>query len=390
MSDEEHCRHCGRSLAPAAQFCGGCGLPVTGLAVTGLPVTDGEILTPGASPADIPTMAIATTAAGPEDPDDPYSWEPRRRILPWIAAAVAVALIVGGIVFAAGSRDKPTVVGATARHDGPIAMPSLVTYKLSDALALLSREGVDSKQVTVTRVPRQNIGPDTVFEQVPQPGMNVFDRVVLTVSRAPDKMPNFVGKNINAVRATLTTLNVKMTVADLLDPTHSDGTVLEQTPASGAPFATDVRITVSRKPIPTNLGDLTGIGDAPIATAGTTIAGTVYLRSLVWTVSVCPGVRPLSVTYALDGHYRKLVAAAGLSPANQDGADRVHLVITVDGAIAFNRNLDDQTALPVDIDVMGHKQLVLTFAPLGGGDPRCANAPATLGHPRLLSTADGN
>jgi len=384
MSDGEHCRHCGRSLARAAQFCGGCGLPVTVL-----PVTDGEILTPGAPGADIPTMAIATTAAGPEDPDDPYSWEPRRRVLPWVAAAVAVALIVGGIVFAAGSRDKPTAVGAAARHDGPIVMPSLVTDKLSDALALLGREGVNSKQVTVTRVPRQDIGPGTVLDQAPQPGMNVFDRVVLTVSRTLDKMPNFVGQNVNVVRATLTTLNVKLTVADLLDPTHSDGTVLEQTPLAGASFANDVRITVSRTPIPTNLGDLTGIGEAPIATAGTTIGGTLYPSSLVWTVSVCPGVRPFSVAYALDGHYRKFVAAAGLSPANQDHADRVHFVITVDGSVAFDRNLDDRIALPVNIDVIGRKHLVLTFTPLGGGDPRCANAPATLGHPRLLSTADG-
>jgi hypothetical protein len=94
------------------------------------------------------------------------------------------------------------------------------------------------------------------------------------------------------------------------------------------------------------------------------------------------------VTYALDGHYRKLVATAGLSTETQDPADRVHLVISVDDAVVFNRNLDNQTGIPVDIDVTGRKHLVLTLAPLGGGDPRCANAPATLGRPRLLSTAN--
>src|SRR6187200_1127777 len=93
MSDGQHCRHCGRPLAPAAQFCGGCGIPVAAE----------EALTAGSPGADIQTMAIPTTDAGPADPDDPYYWEPRRRILPWIAAGLAVALITGGIIVAAGS-----------------------------------------------------------------------------------------------------------------------------------------------------------------------------------------------------------------------------------------------------------------------------------------------
>jgi hypothetical protein len=332
-------------------------------------------------------MAVPSTDPAPPYPDDPYYWEPRRRVLPWIAAALAVALIIGGIAIAAGSGDSHNGVGSG--RDGPIAMPSVVTYQLSEALSILDREGVDAKHVTVTRVPRLNMGPGTVFEQDPQPGINVFDRVTLTVSRAPDQMPDFVGRNINTVRATLTTLDVRVTVQDLLDPTHSDGTVLEQTPPKGAPFANAVRLTVSRKPIPTNLGDLTGIGSAPTKTAAATIAGTVYRHSLVWDVSVCPAVPPLSVAYALDGHYRKLLATAGLDPEVQDRADRVHLEINVDGAIVLTRNLDYLNALPVDIDVTGRKHLVLTFTPLVGGDPRCANAPATLGYPRLLSTADG-
>jgi hypothetical protein len=382
MCDGDRCRHCGRSLAPAAQFCGGCGIPVAAV----------DALTPGTQGADIATMAIPATDAAPQYPDDPYGddpyyWEPRRRVLPWIAAGLAAALIAGGIIVAAGSGDSHSSVGS--RRDGPIAMPSVNTFQLSEALAILNREGVDAEHVTVVRVPHLNLGPGTVFEQEPQPGINVFDRVTLTVSRAPDKMPDFVGRNVNAVRATLTTLDVRVTIQDLLDPTHTDGTVLEQTPPKGAPFANAVRLTVSRKPIPTNLGDLTGIGTAPIQTASTTIAGTVYKRSLVWNVSVCPAVPPLSVIYALDGHYRKLLATAGLNPEIQDRADRVHLDITVDGAVVFTRNLDYLNAIPVDIDVTGRKHLVLTLTPLGGGDPRCANAPATLGYPRLLSTADG-
>ena len=299
MSDGERCRHCGRSLAPAAQFCGGCGIPVAAA----------EVLTPGPGGADIPTMAVPSTDPGSEYPDDPYYWEPRRRVLPWVAAVVVVGLITGGIILAASSGDG----GVGSGHDGPIAMPSVVTYQLSEALSILEREGVDAKQVTVTRVPRLNMGPGTVFEQDPQPGINVFDGVRLTVSRAPDKMPDFVGRGINAARATLTTLDVKVTIQDLLDPTHTDGTVLEQTPPKDAPFANAVRLTGFAQADPhqprrphrhRDRADRDGRDDR---------GNRVPAQPGVGHIGV-PRAPPVSVAYALDGHYRKLLATTGLGP----------------------------------------------------------------------------
>jgi len=60
-------------------------------------------------------------------------------------------------------------------------------------------------------------------------------RVLLTVSKVPPKMPDFVGHGINAARATLSSLNVTFTITDVIDAGVSEGTVLSQVPAAGAP-----------------------------------------------------------------------------------------------------------------------------------------------------------
>jgi hypothetical protein len=380
MSDPAQCLHCGRTLAPAALFCDGCGIPV--------PVSD--YLTPGTTGADIPTMAISNTELvppGPNDPYDPYEWEPRRRILPWIAGVVAVALVAVAIFVAANRGDKHTSVTSRAHRDGPIAMPWVLTFKLPEARALLRREGVDPQQISVVRVPRKDVAPGTIVGQTPRSGMTVVEGVTLTAARLPDKMPNFVGKGINTTRATLATLGVKLTVENVLNATFSDGKVLDQTPAAGAPFANEVRVTVGRRPIPTNLGDLNGVGTAPTETTTATLAGTDYRNSAVWEVPVCPGAPPVTVSYLLAGHYNKFAATAGLRSDNQDPADRVRLDIAVDGVAVFSRNLDMLTAVSIDIDLTRHQQLALTFTPLAGGDPTCRDAPATLGQGRVVSTA---
>src|SRR4051812_37503246 len=250
MSSENVCRHCGRSLAPAAQLCGGCGIPVASPEVPAR-----ETLTRGPSGVDIPTMSIPTADLGSPGPDDPYEWEPRRRVLPWIAAVVAVVLIVAAVVVVAGRDDKHAGLSAKAHRDGPIAMPWVLTFKLPEAMRLLAKQGISAEAITVVRVKRVDVAPGTVIGQTPQSGMTVDGGVTLTAARPPDKMPNFVGTPVNTARATLTTLKVTLTVDNVLDATLSDGTVLSQIPPAGAPFATTAHLTVSRKPIPTKLGD---------------------------------------------------------------------------------------------------------------------------------------
>jgi hypothetical protein len=332
-------------------------------------------------------MSIPTTDLGRPDPYDPYDWEPRRRVLPWIAALVAVALIVAAVVVVAGRDHKHPALSAKAHRDGPIAMPWVLTFKLPEAMRLLAKQGIDAQAVTVVHVKRVDVAPDTVIGQTPQSGMTVDGGVTLTAARPPDKMPDFVGTPVNTARATLTTLKVNLTVENVLNATLSDGTVIAQTPPAGAPFATTAHLTVSRKPIPTKLGDFNSVGTAPTTMDAATIAGTTYPNSVAWRVAVCPGAPPVTVSYLLAGHYRELLATGGLSSATEDPADRVRLEITVDGVKVVSHNLDILTPLPIDIDLTDHQQLAITLTPIAGGNPACANAYATFGRARVLSIA---
>jgi hypothetical protein len=383
MTGMGQCRHCGRTLVPNAQFCERCGVAVPAAVPQGG-------LTPGASGVDTPTMAVPTTdlgPPGPDDPYDPYDWEPRRRVLPWIAGVVAIALIVAAVFVVVGSGDKHRSVSSKAHLSGPIVMPWVVTFKLSQAITALEKDGVDSGEIDVVRVARTDMSPGTVINQIPSAGMTVDQGVTLTAARAPDTVPNFVGKGVNTVLATLSTLDVKFTVEDLLDAAVSDGTVLAQSPAAGSPFSPTVRLTIARKPIPTNLADLTGTGAPPTPSGATTLAGVAYPDSLSWRVPVCPGTQPVTVSYLLAGHYRKLTTTAGVSADPANPADQVHLDIAVDGVVVVSRNLDQQSSVPVDIDLVAHQQLALTFTAVGATGPRCWNAEATLGRARLLSIA---
>jgi hypothetical protein len=252
---------------------------------------------------------------------------------------------------------------------------------------LLEKDGVDAGQIDVVRVPRLDMSPGTVIKQIPSAGMNVDQGVTLTAARPPDAMPDFVGKGINTVRATLSTLDVQVTVQDILDAAVSDGTVVVQSPPAGSPFSRVVRLTIARKPIPTNLADLTGVGATPTPFDSVTIAGVSYPGGLGWRVPVCPGTQPVTVSYLLAGHYRKLTTTAGVNADPTHPTDRVHLDIVVDGTALVNRDLDQQSAVPVDIDLVGHQQLALTFTAVGATGPACWNAEAMLGRPRLLSIA---
>ena len=192
-------------------------------------------------------------------------------------------------------------------------------------------------------------------------------------------MPNFVGHRINAARATLSTLNVTLTTDDALDGTVADGTILDQSPAAGAPFADALHLTVARTPVPTNLGDLQAVGPAPERSSSQTISGTAYADGLFWDTSVCPGSAPTQVTYNLDARYRRFVAIAGLGSETERATDQVRIHITVDGTVVLAGVLDERRTVPVALDVTGHNQLLLTFTPVPGNSSNCSTAKPALG-----------
>ena len=353
-------------------------------------------LTPGGSGADIPTMAISTPDLGrlrpTRDPNDPYEWRPRRRVLPWIAAVVAVALIAVAVVVASGSNDKPTarlLEGQARRSDDDAVGAHLQVARGGRAPRQRRRRRRAGHRA---RVPRQDVGPGTILDQFPRAGHERPRRRDARRSRVPDKVPDFVGKGVNAARATFSMLNVKLTVEDALDARASPTEPCwsrHRRPERRSPrtCASPWRAGRSRPTSATS----TVSARCPTKTETATIAGTAYPDSLRWNVSVCPGAPPLTVSYLLAGHYRKLIATAGLG-AGGDPADRVHLDIAVDGTVLGEPRPRSRRSIGADrLDLIGRQQLALTFTPIDGGDPKCADAHAIMGQAwccRLRKVAD--
>jgi hypothetical protein len=383
VSDDNHCRHCGRAVGPSAQYCAGCGRPVRG---TGLP-----------------TMSVPAAAAYPpiEDELEPFEPDdyPRRRVAPFVVTAIVViaAIVAAGVMMHSHSSSHTSVTAAT-RPSGPVVMPSVMTFTRSQALTELRDAGVDAARIQIALRPRQDVAPGTVLQQHPAPGITVTGRVVLIVSRAPATMPNFVGSGINSARATLSTLGISLTMNVELNSTVADGTVLRQTPAPGTPFTSAVELVVARTPVVTDLGDLAAIGAAPQQSDTATIAGTVYPDSLTWSASVCPGALPVDVAFALGGHYRELSAYAGLATGTANPTDRMHLDVRVDGTIVLAHDLDAQAPVPIVLDVTKHQRIDFAFTPVattapgtpgapgGPGGPKCEDNTVVLGTAHLLST----
>jgi NPCBM/NEW2 domain/PASTA domain/zinc-ribbon domain len=374
VTGSEHCVHCGRPLDPGAQFCGGCGSPVAG----GGPPTVAVPATPYDA-GSLPPADAALSAPGGN----------RRRVVAFTIAGVAVVAVVVIVAVLLATRSDntrhPASTTSNTTPSGPIVMPSLITLKRTQAFARLGRAGIPPDRVTVKTTPRTDVAPGTVLTQDPAAGLAPSGRVTLTISKAPAKMPNFVGHRINAARATLSTLNVTLTTDDALDGTVADGTILDQSPAAGAPFADALHLTVARTPVPTNLGDLQAVGPAPERSSSQTISGTAYADSLFWDTSVCPGSAPTKVTYNLDARYRRFVAIAGLGSETERAADQVRIHITVDGTVVLAGVLDERRTVPVALDVTGHNQLLLTFTPVPGNSPNCTTAKPALGRARLLA-----
>jgi hypothetical protein len=381
------CRHCGRPLAPDAHFCGECGSPVTRVDAPTMsirattPVSGYSVTAPPAPPTWSGGVPPGQYADLP--PDIP----PRHRAA-WaiFGVLVVIASVIAAVVVLRGSNDSTGRTPTThpTANGQPIVMPVLTAYSKADAISQLTRAGLPAKLITVKTVSRVDVAPGTVVDQAPAAGLTIDTRVLLTVATAPATMPDFTGHGINAARATLSTLDVTIVIDDAIDASVSEGTVLRQVPAAGAPFAHSITLTVSHKPITTKLGDLTPTGDQPIE-GESEIAGTTYRGSVLWRMSVCPGSTAVTATYDLGSRYRRFLATAGLGAETVNPADRVHLDIRVDGVVVLSRNLDKPTPVPVDLDVTQHNQIVFTITPLIPGPQECTPTFASLGHARLLA-----
>ena len=268
----------------------------------------------------------------------------RRRRLAVAGVALTGLLLAGGWV---GMRSDDD--GATAAPP-PSAAPTVTSGTSSSA----SSEPVPTSSPTDTPSPTSD------------------------PSAAAGPAPKLVGLSLADAAGVLPPA-VKLTSTDTVDEDATDGTVLTQSPAAGAPMDGAVSVTVARQPVLTYLDSMspaTGGWDDQRASA---LSGKIYPHSVSSSVSSCyTGDR---VEYNLSRGYRKLVATVGLDDNSPDDSLVMQLEIFADGRKVSATKVVYGKPIPLTVDVTGVLRLRVQWQPVAGG---CRTDALVLGDGRLL------
>lgn len=184
------------------------------------------------------TRAIAPVAGAPR----PGAIVTRRRVWPWIVAALVAAAVVVGVLWAAGAFAQRSTV------------PSVVGDTLAHAQATLNHAGF--KLGTVGH--RQGVGQPqgTILSQDPAAGAKAGNGSavnLVAVGATVQTVPDVVGMTQSAASAAITAAGLSPGhVTQIFSGSAPSGTVTAQAPDSGvtAPAGSQVAVTISRGPTP--------------------------------------------------------------------------------------------------------------------------------------------
>ncbi len=214
---------------------------------------------PAADPAAYqPTQAetaVRRTQTVPATEYEEVDDGPRRRFGGWILLGVVLgALGVLWYLLASGRLDNE---GTSVSID----MPSVIDLPSAEAIALLQGEGLE---VSTTFEEREDVPPDRVFAQDPDPGTEVDkgDTVTIVVSQGSNAvaLPNVIGLQQADAVAQMQGLNMETNVVQIDTQDQPEGTVLAQDPAPGeeVPEGTLVTLQVVGPAATIAVPDVTG------------------------------------------------------------------------------------------------------------------------------------
>ena len=198
---------------------------------------------PAADPAAYqPTQAetaVRRTQTVPATEYEEVDDGPRRRFGGWILLGLVLgALGVLWYLLASGRLDNE---GTSVSFD----MPSVIDLPSAEAIALLQGEDLE---VTTTFEEREDVPPDRVFAQDPDPGAQVEkgDTVTIVVSQGSNAvaLPNVIGLQQADAIAQLNGLNMEAVVVEIETQDQPEGTVLAQDPAPGEEVPEGTRVTL--------------------------------------------------------------------------------------------------------------------------------------------------
>lgn len=300
-----------------------------------------------------------------------------------LIGAVIVVLLLAGAAGAllrsnGGSSDSPErsrVASATTKTED---VPDVIGLSLEQAKKALRAAGY-----TNVAVKQQDSNKDdgTVLAQVPMPGSSSASTVTLTVARKVTTLPDLTGKTLSDAKSILEGLGVTVNTTDVVDNTKTDGTVISQDPAGGAPLPVAVTLRIARTAVVTYLADLDAVNGDTTASYDrgvATISGQSYAHSVTATPSRYD-LRPQAVAYDLGRRYLRFQGTVGLTDRSPSDA-QIKVEVLGDGRPLFAQTITLGQAVPIDVDVTNvlRLQIVATNLKSPSGNPYIAWGDARL------------
>ena len=274
-----------------------------------------------------------------------------------------------------------TTTSSTTTTIPLVLIPSLANKPAAEAEQELLALGL--QPVVVEEQGVAPFGTDPAALSNTPPGSTV----TLYVAAPPALMPDLVGGSLRSAEATLSDLDITPAVTEAYVEGAQDSIVTAQTPDATMPYATEVALSIQRRPTVVYLADVQeadrsreGLG--PLFGTGTgRIAAEDYPRS------VTPsrlGNDPYWVDYDLRGSYYRLRGTFGAASDSTTDVRMRFEVIGDNGVVLFNEEAVLSQELNVDVDVTGQFRVRLQVTRLEGD---IFNQPI-FGDVRVLGTDD--
>lgn len=205
----------------------------------------------------------------------------------------------------------------------------------------------------------------TVIEQVPVAGAPFAQLVTLTVSTAPASVPDVTGKTFSAADEQLTKLGFAVKENPIFDQQKTDGLVTGQNPPAGTGNAAEVTLDVVRRPVVTYLADMDPVSTDRLDTPQ---EGTTKANGKSYShgLLVTPPRSGIgTIEYDFSRHYRKLSGELGLDDKS-DSSTGGKVEIYGDGRQLLALDVPFGTTTPVDVDVTDVLRIKITVATVDG------------------------
>jgi serine/threonine-protein kinase len=209
-------------------------------------------------PNDVVSLIVSGGLPIVEVPDvKGYSVDDAQRTLRGAKLRVKVNLAYSGTVPEHQVIDVTPPVGTSVQQNSlvtlavskgvqPVAVPNVVSMKVSDARAKLARLGL--KLVVGQQTESDSIPADVIASQDPEPQTTVQPNATVTVivstGPAAVDVPNVVGNDADAAQAALQAAGLSVTRAYTVDAANPTGKVSLQQPAAGSKAKKGAAVTI--------------------------------------------------------------------------------------------------------------------------------------------------